>query len=140
MDWTGKRVIGALTCPGQVEVIRELAHPRPGVWELFDKISGNDEHTVEWYFHFAPGLALQLDRGGRLVTVFREGEAIVNMIIPDEGIRSQVRNSWYSYQYGVKESNRELHARWKGKLDGEGTSFHWQILVDANDGPVPAGG
>ncbi len=40
IDWTGERVTGALTYSGQVEFIRELAHPRPGVWELVDKFTG----------------------------------------------------------------------------------------------------
>ena len=38
VDWTGNRVTAALTDSGQVEFIRELAHPRPGVWELVDKV------------------------------------------------------------------------------------------------------
>ena len=87
IDWTGKRVTGALTYSGQVEFIRELAHPRPGVWELVDKFTGQDEHKMEWFFHFAPGLDLQLQEGEHTLTVLREGRPFLIVHIPENGIQ-----------------------------------------------------
>jgi hypothetical protein len=136
IDWTGKRVVGALTNPDRVEFVRELAHPRPGVWELVDKFIGPDEHRLEWFFHFAPGLNVQLDEGEHTFTVFKEGCPFLIGHMPDAGIRSQLRETWFSYQYGVKQSNLGLHAQWQGELEGNDKSFHWQFqLVNAR--PLP---
>jgi hypothetical protein len=129
IDWTGKSVIGTLTNSGQVEFVRELAHPRPGVWELVDRFAGHDEHSMEWFFHFAPGLDLQQDEGEHTLTVLKEGQPFLIMHIPGNGIRSQLRNTWSSYQYGVKQSSRGLHVRWKGKLEGEALLFHWRFQL-----------
>jgi hypothetical protein len=136
VDWTGKRVTGAMTYASQVEFIRDLAHPRPGVWELVDKFTGHDEHILEWFFHFAPGLDLQLDRGEHTLTVLKEGQSFLIVHIPDNGIRPQLRNTWFSYQYGIKQSNRGLYAQWQGAMKGEGVSFHWQFKL-ADERPLP---
>jgi hypothetical protein len=136
IEWTGKRVIGALTYSGQVEFTRELTHPRSGVWELVDMFSGHAEHSLEWFFHFAPGLDLQLQEGEHTLTVLKENHPFLIMHLPDKEIRSQLRDTWYSYQYGVKQSNRGLVAQWQGELEGEGVSFHWQFQL-VNERPLP---
>jgi len=51
IGWTGKRVTGrALTNSGQVEFIRKLAHPQPGVWELVEKFNGHGEYKKSGFF------------------------------------------------------------------------------------------
>lgn len=127
--WTGGSVTGALTCSDQVVFTRELTHPRPGVWELVDTFSGNGDHTIEWFFHFARGLNAHLDEVKRTVTVLREGRAFIIMQFPDGGVRPQLRDSVYSSQYGVKQSNGSLVARWQGLVHGEGVSFRWQFRI-----------
>jgi hypothetical protein len=139
IGWTGKRVIGAMTYSGQVEFIRELAHPRSGVWELVDRFIGHDEHSMEWFFHFAPGLDLQLDQGDSKVTVLKEGKPLLIVNIPQVGIRCQMRNDWYSCQYGVKQHNHVLYAQWQGELNCEGMLFRWQFRL-VNDSLLITGG
>jgi hypothetical protein len=139
IDWTGKRVIGAMTYSGQVEFTRELAHPRSGVWELVDRFIGHDEHSMEWFFHFAPGLDLQLDQGDSKVTVLKEGKPLLIVNIPQVGIRCQMRNDWYSCQYGVKQHNHVLYAQWQGELNCEGMLFRWQFRL-VNDSLLITGG
>lgn len=129
IDWTGERVKAGLTDSGQVEFIRELTHPRPGVWELVDKFTGHDEHIIEWFFHFAPGLDLQLNIEQHTLTVLKEGRSFLIVHIPDKGIRSHLRNTWSSYQYGVKQTSEGLSGAWRGELEGEGTSFHWRFQL-----------
>lgn len=139
IDWTGGRVTGALNCSGNVDFIRELAHPQPGVWELVDKFVGHGEHKMEWGFHFAPGLDLHLDEGEHTLTVLKESRCFLMVHMPDKGIHSQLRDTWYSDQYGVKQSNRGLVAQWQGELQSEGVAFHWQFqLVNAR--LLPTGG
>jgi hypothetical protein len=129
IDWTGERVIGTLTYSGPVMFMRELAHPQSGVWHLVDKFKGHDEHVMEWFFHFVTGLDLQLNAEEHVLTVLKEGRSFLIVHIPDNGILCQLRNDWYSYKYGVKQRNRVLYARWQGKLENEGISFHWKFQL-----------
>jgi hypothetical protein len=138
IDWTGTRVIGALTNSGRVEFVRELAHPRPGVWELIDKFKGQDKHSMEWLFHFAPGLDLQQDEKDPKIAVLKEGKPFLTVDIPHNGIRCQMRSDRYSCKYGVKQRNRRLHAQWQGELNGEGALFRWQFRL-VNERPLPTG-
>lgn len=127
IDWSGARVTGALTYPGRVEFIRELAHPRPGVWEVVDKFSGqNEAHEVSWSFHFAPGLTLRQDNSSANVIVEQRGEPYV-MILPPAGVRLEIGNSWYSYSYGQKEPNPILRANWEGEISSNSTDFCWKL-------------
>jgi hypothetical protein len=126
--WDGQRVGGALPGYGQVEFSRELVHPRPGAWELVDNVTGPAEHLLEWFFHFAPGLELELHQEGHRVTVLKAGRSYLTLDIPGTGVRPEQRESWYSQQYGVKECNQVLYAHWKGKL-AEGVSFRWRFQL-----------
>lgn len=126
-DWNGERVRASLPCVGDVTFSRELAHPRPGVWELVDRFTGRNEHMMEWFFHFAPGLELDIHQEGHIVTVLQGGRSLLILNIPDGGVRLQVRDSWYSEQYGVKQRNRELYAQWHGQLHRNGVPFRWRF-------------
>ena len=137
IDWKGHRVTGALKYDSQVEFIREVVHPQPGVWKLVDKFTGHDEHNMKWFFHFAPGLDLQLDGGEHTLIVLKKGQFFLIVHLPDKGIRSQLINTYSSYQYGVKQANRGLYAQWQGELKSEGVSFHWQFhLVNETHLPI----
>ena len=126
--WDGQRVRGVLTGYGQVEFSRELVHPRPGAWEVVDKLTGPAEHLLEWFFHFAPGLELALDEEGHRITVLKNGRSYATLDIADGGVRPHLREGWYSQQYGAKECNQVLYAQWKGEL-GDGVSFRWRFQL-----------
>jgi hypothetical protein len=138
-DWTEKEAIGSLAYPNNIHFTRRLVHPRPGVWELVDTFAGHDEHKMEWNFHFAPDLNLQLNEAEHMLTVLKEGQPFVIVRIPGNGIHPELRNGWFSYNYGVKRCNRALYGRWQGNLDGQGVLFHWQFQL-ANRIPLPLGG
>jgi hypothetical protein len=127
--WTGKRVTGALTYSGPVEFTRELTHPRPGVWDLVDQFVGDGAHEIECFFHFAPGLELDLQEDRHTLTVLKDGQPFVIVHIPTEGLRPQLSDAWYSDQYGVKQRNRGLVARWEGELQGNAASFRWAFRL-----------
>lgn len=127
INWNKERLAAAMICSNRVEFTRELTHTQPGIWELADRFTGNAEHQLEWFFHFAPGLELQMCEGEHTLTVLKQHLPFLVMHLPGNGIRFQVRDSWYSYQYGVKQSNLELYGQWQGQLDGKGVWFHWQF-------------
>jgi hypothetical protein len=134
--WTETRVTGVLAYPDGVEFQREVVHPRRGVWKVIDGFTGCDDRLLEWYFHFAPGLELQLDELDMTVKVIKNGRPFLLMHIPWQGLRAQLRDSWYSSQYGAKQSNRELYVRREGDGPGSAASFEWTFeLLD--HGPVP---
>ncbi len=126
VDWSGDHVTGALNYL-EVGFVRKLAHPQPGVWELVDKFTGQAEHRLEWFFHFVPGLELQICKEKHIVIVLKEGCPFLIVHTPDNGIQCQLKDSWYSYQYGIKQSNQALHAQWQGELKCEAVLFHWQF-------------
>ena len=133
IEWTGEQVTGTMIYPDGTQLIRELAHPRPGSWELVDKLAGLGAHEMEWFFHFAPGLELEIDERENMLTVFREGRSFLTLQMPNHGVRFQVGNSWFSYQYGLKQANRELVAYWQEKLEGGTSSFRWLFqLISKN--------
>ena len=122
--WDGAQVRASMSAGCSVDFCRELTHPRPGTWELVDRFSGPVEHLLEWFFHFAPGLELDISKEGERVTVLKDNQPFVTVDIPDEGVQLQVKKSWYSEQYGARQSNRALYAQWRGKL-GDEVSFRW---------------
>jgi hypothetical protein len=127
IDWNGERVTGRLSYPGNVTFSRELARRRQGVWDVVDRFCGRDEHLMEWFFHFAPGLELDIHPGGHLVTVVQGGHSLLTVHVPDGGLRVEARDSWYSQQYGIKQSNQALYAQWRGALQGHDVQFRWQF-------------
>lgn len=127
LDWTGKHVSGRMIHPSLVEFTREIDHPKQGNWEVIDKFTGDDKHTLEWFFHFAPGLQLKLNRKERTLYVLMDGKPFVKAIIPQDRISYLIRESWYSDQYAVKRSNQELYAKWTGVLGDKGKIFQWRF-------------
>jgi hypothetical protein len=95
---------------------------------LIDTVTGPAEHLLEWFFHFAPGLELDLHQEGHRVTVLKDGRSYLTLDIADGGVRSERRESWYSPHYGAKECNQVLYAQWKGEL-GDGVSFRWRFQL-----------
>jgi hypothetical protein len=129
VHWSGESVTGAIMYPGPVEFNRELVQVQPGLWELVDKFFGGDEHTIEWSFHFAPGLDLRLENEARILTILKDRRSYLIVVLPNNGIRFHVRDGWYSYQYGVKQRTRGLLGQWHGKLNVEGVSFHFKFQL-----------
>jgi hypothetical protein len=128
IDWQGQQVTGALTYSGQVEFIRELAHPRPGLWELVDKFTGHDgSHKVSWFFHFAAGLTLRWADISETVIVEEHGKPYV-VVFPPKGVCLEIKSSWDSRSYGKKELNPMLQAIWKGEIPNSSIKFYWKFV------------
>ncbi|MDB4890606.1 MAG: putative Heparinase family protein [Gemmatimonadetes bacterium] len=127
--WSGQHVEGALSYAGRVRLSRELSHPQRGVWELVDTVMGSATGMVEWSFHFAPGLDLKVCENERAVAVYKEGRSFAVMGIAEEGVTLEVTDTWYSQQYGIKQRNRALVARYERNPFDERASFRWQIRV-----------
>lgn len=129
IGWDGSSVKGLLDHPDQVEFIRELSHKNPGVWDVIDKFTGQNEHVLEWFFHFHPGVEVQIKVKERLLVAFREDKPFLTLSIPGKEVCCQLNEGWYSAIYGIKERNKVLVARWQGELCSEGNTFDWQFKI-----------
>jgi len=128
IGWTGERVAAALTYAGQVEFVRELAHPQPGVWELVDKFTGHDEsQKVSWFFHFAEGLTLRWVDTSESVIVEEHGKPYV-VVFPPKGVCVEIKSGWVSRSYGKKEFNPVLQSIWRGEIPSSSIDFCWKFL------------
>ncbi len=75
---------------------------QPGGWLIRDTLTGSGGHTLEWFFHFAPGCPVQTD-GSRLWTAFADGPNI--QIVPTHhASRFTLQEGWVSPAYGRRES------------------------------------
>lgn len=127
IDWKDNRVTGKIINATGVEFTRELNHPRQGYWEVSDKFTADNEHTLEWFFHFAPDLKLELQEKNHKLAIFKDNMPYLTLQFPDNDLRCELRESWYSDQYGVKQPNQQLYAIWHGKLKKSGTLFQWRL-------------
>jgi hypothetical protein len=123
-----------MLCSDNINWARTLNHPQAGVWEIEDEFSGAAIHKIEWYFHFAPNLQLELDENACTLKVREEGRLFVTVTLPERGIRFQIRDSYYSHNYGQKQINCQLYGVWHGNLRTEGIAFGWLFrLNQGND-------
>lgn len=129
--WSEGRVRGVTEVSG-VTVIREINHPAPGAWRITDMLSGQGEHTIEWFFHFGPGLRLNIMASHR-VELSRPGNSSLRLCTPDVAL--SIEEGWISPTYGFKQRNEVLHGCWRGDLSG-GHSFIWEIIKPNVEAPV----
>jgi hypothetical protein len=109
-----------------VRVEREIHHPVSGVWHIEDSLSGEGEHAIEWFFHFAPDLSLRLDDLSESLVV-EERDSPYLIITPPPDVRLDISSGWYSSRYGHKEPNPLLVAAWRGTMPVGGTRFCWKF-------------
>jgi hypothetical protein len=110
----------------KVQFERKLLHHKPGTWELVDKFSGEGIHTLEWFFHFSPGLDFQVGGHGT-IKVLKDGRSIIDILLPITFEDYQIRDTWCSYQYGIKGLNKELHTKWQGSVENNDVDFRWKF-------------
>ncbi len=75
---------------------------QPGGWLIRDTLTGPGGHTLEWFFHFAPGCPVQTD-GARLWTAFADGPNI-QIVSTQYASRFTLHDGWVSPAYGRRES------------------------------------
>ena len=123
--WNENRIMCTLDIHG-VTVKREIYHPISGSWHIADTLSGQGDHNVEWFFHFAPDLSLRRDRTFEHLTVEACGTPYV-VIKPPQEVEMRIERGWYSPKYGHKERNPALVATWRGEIPIDGIRFDWHF-------------
>ena len=115
-NWNEKSVSGRMQLMNGVELIREISHPQQAIWDLMDKASSKagNPHRLEWFFHFAPGIEILL--GEKQHSLVKNSKIIGTISAPENGVRVETKSAWFSYEYGVKVPNVQMHAVWEGSL------------------------
>ncbi len=87
------------------------------LWQIRDDIIGKREHCVEWFFHFASGVPIEIAEDGVLMTVCAEGSNLTFKIrdVPEDA-ELELLDGWVSRRYGVKEPNKVLRISMKRTL------------------------
>lgn len=89
-----------LTGKDDVSHVREISLHGDSKLEITDKITCNDRHNFDWYFHLAPGVETVLDknlvkmRGANGTTLYLEFESLNDLSL-------NILDSEYSPSYGV---------------------------------------
>lgn len=68
---------------------------------IIDHLTGRGDHTLNWHFHFAPGLELS-QAEENIVTV--KNDSNVYFLSYPEQLELKLHEKWYSPSYGVKYS------------------------------------
>jgi hypothetical protein len=83
-------------------------------WLIRDRVLGNGEHDLEWFFHFAPDCPVQV-AGGRVWTEYTDGPNI-SLIANLESLVSNFYSSWSSPTYGLRQPAPVVRFSLRAKL------------------------
>jgi len=118
-------ISGCLHLSDNVMIRRKISHYRPMAWAISDRIIGDGNHVIEWFFHFHPALQLEIQQRDQ-VKVF-ENDWQVWIKIPSPDMKVIIEQGWVSANYGVKKKHSILYGQWQGDLSGYQT-FIWEIM------------
>jgi len=91
--------------PGRVGHRRQVVHAPGPVWLVCDRLSGEGEHRVQSYLHFAPGLKLE-QRDHHWVAL---QEGVPCLYVAFYGVLGPtLRSGWYCPEFGRREQNAVL--------------------------------
>jgi hypothetical protein len=106
-------------------------------WLVRDVVSGEGEHALDVYWHFAPGL----ERRKGKAEVFLAGESGLGIVAAaQDGWSSEVRQGWWSPVYGQKEPASVLRLSKRAKLPAELATLLVPIRQQAELGELLAMG
>jgi len=113
---------------------RHVVFVKPHHWFLMDDVNGPGTHSLEFFFHFAPGTDLQIEKN----CCWAAKERHRFFIASDPGIRfekitgsKEPIQGWYSEDYGHREPAPVLVAKTRCATPRR---FSWLLWPDAPDG------
>ncbi len=110
---------------------RTILFARPDYWVVSDELTGSGTHTLEFFFHFAPGVKLEPSEGFWLASI---GGSRFLLLPAAAGVELRVAKGdespaqgWSSQDYGHREPAPVLVGIARARLPAR---FHW-ILYPA---------
>ncbi len=85
-------------------------------WFIRDDLDGGGEHDLEWFFHFAAGVPVEMPEGGLVRTCRREGSNLVLKVSEDSQVNMELYEGWVSRRYGMKKSAQVLRISMRRSL------------------------
>lgn len=127
---------------------RAVVFVKPNYWLVSDTLEGSGAHAVEFFFHFAPGVALTLAEGGAMATKGPErflliAEAPGAALRVVEGSEPPIQG-WFSEDYGQRTAAPVFAAEMKTRLPARALWLLWpspagEVRVSALDAPGARG-
>ncbi len=124
---------GYTRLPEPVTHRRTVMFVKPEYWIVSDELTGTGTHTLEFSFHFAPGVKVEFSHGAWLAS--KSGARF--LLVPPAGVEISIvkgeespMQGWMSNDYGHKEPAPVLVARAQTAMPAR---FHWLLC------PSPAG-
>jgi len=104
-----------------------VLHSRQSALHITDHLLGKGRHTLDWHFHFAPGIQARVMRSG-VVRLEAAGRSYRLQLPLD--LDSRVSPAWYSPSYGVRVPCQSLNARKVIRMDGQ-AAFCFAVAPEA---------
>jgi hypothetical protein len=85
---------------------RRVIFVKPDRWFLLDELSGAGTHLLEFFFHFSPGIELQVEKHGCSATEGLSRFLLIadaRMILAAHRGGENPMHGWYSEDYGYRE-------------------------------------
>jgi hypothetical protein len=87
-------------------------------WVIKDNITGEGQHSFEWFFHFDVGIDFKI-KGNMVVTDCEDGKDIIFTFENRPGLTLRKEKSFVSKSYGIKEDSYVLVALIEEKVPVE---------------------
>lgn len=107
---------------GYARLDQPVAHERTFRFDLTsaaltigDTLTGEGVHKLEWSFHAAPGVKLEVEGPGQVRVT---AGAVRATLQHDPRLTARVEDSWVSPSYGAKRACRKVVLAWSGQLSG----------------------
>jgi hypothetical protein len=139
---------GYARIPGGGAHRRAVVFVKPDYWLLADTLEGHGPHTLEFFFHFAPGIALSIVEGAVMATKGAERfllkpEAPGATLRVIEGSESPIQG-WFSEDYGNRAAAPVVVGEMKTTLPARALWLLWpsptgELRLKSADGPGARG-
>ncbi|HEX8903118.1 alginate lyase family protein [Vitreimonas sp.] len=84
-----------------------------GALVITDEVTGSGRHHLDWFFHAAPGVGLEL-AGAGAVSVDAGGVSL--RLTHDPRLKARIEPGWVAPSYGVRRPSKTLVLSWDGEL------------------------
>ncbi len=102
---------------------------------LYDRLEGESEHLIEFFFHAAPGTTLQFKSGKVIEICWPDCFTVTIQQESGPQMRFEEREGWFAPSYGIKQARPVCVASIRAKLPFELT---WALTASNQEGEKPS--
>ena len=87
-----------------------------GALDLTDELDGDGVHTLDWFFHAAPGV--DVSEAGPGAILLKSGDIALRLAY-DARLSARIEDGWVSPSYGAKRAAKRIVLSWSGEFGGQ---------------------